>query len=84
MVRMKTAIIIQGTYSGRTFIPDGPLPDAVGRAELIVVPEESAAPTGQPKGKRSAFDFFGKAPVLRSREDIDAQIREERDSWGDR
>jgi hypothetical protein len=79
---MKTAIIIQGTYSGRTFVPDGPLPDAVGRAELIVVPEENAAPTGQ--AKHSAFDLFGKAPVLRSREDIDAQIREERDSWGDR
>jgi hypothetical protein len=30
------------------------------------------------------FDLFGKAPQLRSAEDIDAQLREERDSWNDR
>ncbi|HZL35968.1 MAG TPA: hypothetical protein VFC78_11700 [Tepidisphaeraceae bacterium] len=32
----------------------------------------------------SIFDFIGKAPVKRSAQDIDQQIREERDSWGDR
>ena len=82
---MKTAIIIQGTYSGRTFVPDGPLPDAVGRAELIVVPDDKAAapPSSQP---HSAWDAIGKLPPEKQRtaEDIDAQIREERDSWGDR
>ena len=36
----------------------------------------------QPKG-HSMSDFFGKAPTLRSGEDIDAQIAEERNSWED-
>jgi methylthioribose-1-phosphate isomerase len=31
----------------------------------------------------SIFDQFGKAPVLRSAEDIEAQMREEREGWGD-
>jgi hypothetical protein len=31
----------------------------------------------------SIFDLFGKAPVLRSGEDIAAQLREERDAWGE-
>jgi hypothetical protein len=31
----------------------------------------------------SIFDLFGKACQLRSGEDIAAQIREERDSWGE-
>ena len=81
---MKTAIIIQGTYSGRTFVPDGPLPDADGRAELIVVPDDKpATPQQQP---HSAWDAIGKLPPeqQRSAEDIDQQIREERASWGDR
>jgi hypothetical protein len=31
----------------------------------------------------SIFDQFGKAPVLRSAEGIEAQMREEREGWGD-
>jgi hypothetical protein len=81
---MKTAIVIPGTYSGRTFIPDGPLPDAVGRAELIVVPTEQ--PTSTNAGGPSFWDAVGKLPPEQQRtaEDIDEQIREERASWGDR
>jgi hypothetical protein len=78
---MTTAIIIRGTYSARTFIPDGPLPDTAGTAELIVVPAAGAEPV-----RHSAWDAIGKLPPerQRSREDIEAQIREERESWGDR
>jgi hypothetical protein len=29
------------------------------------------------------FDLFGKAPRLRTKEDIAAQIQQERDEWGE-
>lgn len=38
-------------------------------------------PAAEGKTAVSVFDFFGKAPQLRSAEDIDAQLREERDAW---
>jgi hypothetical protein len=45
---------------------------------LIVYPKEAS----QEKTARvSIFDLFGKAEHLRSGEDIDAQIREEREAW---
>lgn len=31
----------------------------------------------------SIFDLFGKAPNLRSAEDITTQVQEERDAWGE-
>ena len=31
----------------------------------------------------SVFDLFGKAPVLRTGEDIAEQLRDERDAWGE-
>lgn len=80
---MATPIIIRGTYAARTFIPDEPMPDTEGSAELTVVPSE-ATPT--PKPQHSVWDAVGKLPIEQQRtaEDIDAQIREERESWGDR
>ena len=77
---MNTAIVIHGTISEKQFISDEPMPDVEGPAELIVYPKNA---TQLPEGK-SMFEFFGKAPQLRSAEDIDAQVREERDAWGDR
>ena len=75
---MSDAVVIRGRYVNRTFVPDEPLPAVEGMAELIVIPTKPpAAKTG------SIFDHFGKAPVLRSREDIEAQIKEERDEWGE-
>lgn len=80
---MKTAIVIEGTYDGRAFIPAEPLPDTEGRAELIVIPEQPA-PASAPG--HSFWDAVGKLPPERQRsaEDIDAQVREERESWDDR
>lgn len=72
---MSEPLVIRGRYVDRTFIPDEPLPDAEGTAELIVTP---SAPS-----RGSMFDHFGKAPQLRTAEDIAAQLREERDSWGE-
>jgi hypothetical protein len=51
---------------------------AEGPAQLIVFPGTPAAPP-----TCSVFDLFGKAPRLRTAEDIAAQVREERDAWGE-
>jgi hypothetical protein len=74
---MDQTLIVRGRYAGRTFIPDGPLPDTEGPAELIITPKPSQA-------RGSIADAFGAAPVLRSGDDILAQVRAERDEWGDR
>jgi hypothetical protein len=74
---MNRAIVVRGRYVGQAFIPNEQLPVEEGAAELIVFPEEKPTPA-QPT---SIFDLFGKAPVLRSGEDIEAQLREERAAW---
>jgi hypothetical protein len=78
---MDTAIVIHGKIAEKQFVSDEPMPDVEGPAELIVYPKGATqqVPTG-----RSMFEFFGKAPQLRSAEDIDAQVREEREAWGER
>jgi hypothetical protein len=78
---MNAALIIHGKIAEKQFISDEPMPDVEGPAELIVYAEET------PRDKKSAvsvFDLFGKAEHLRSGEDIDSQIRAEREAWGDR
>ena len=79
---MDTTIMIHGMISEKQFISDEPMPDVEGPAELIVHPKDAAKPIFPGK---SMFEFFGKAPQLRSAEDIDAQVREkDREAWGDR
>ena len=74
---MNQTLIIRGRYADRTFIPDGQLPDAEGVAELVIT-------QAVPRPGRSVADAFGTASVLRSGEDILAQVRADRDEWGDR
>jgi len=74
---MSQTLIIRGRYTDRTFIPDGPLPDAEGAAELVITPVA-------PRSSGSVADAFGTAPVLRSGDDILAQVRADREEWGDR
>jgi hypothetical protein len=74
---MEQTLIVRGRYAGRTFIPDGPLPEAEGPAELVITPLP-------PQVHGSIADAFGTASVLRSGDDILAQVRAERDEWGDR
>jgi hypothetical protein len=74
---MDQTLILRGRYAGRTFIPDDPLPDAEGAAQLVITPASAQA-------RGSVADAFGTAPVLRSADDILAQVRAERDEWGDR
>ena len=75
--RGSTTDLEPGTYSGQTFIPDSPLPHAEGAAQLIITP------TTSPRSG-SVADAFGTAAVLRTGDDILAQVRAERDDWGDR
>lgn len=74
---MSRTLIIRGRYTGRTFIPDGPLPDAEGPAQLVITP-------AVPRSGGSVADAFGTAPVLRTGDDILAQLRADREEWGDR
>ena len=78
---MDTALVIHGKIAERQFVSDEPMPDVEGLAELIVYPKCTSQ---EDKPAISIFDLFGKADHLRSAEDIDAQIREEREAWGDR
>ena len=74
---MNRTLIVTGRYADRMFIPDGPLPNAEGTAQLVITPLPAQA-------SGSVADAFGAAPVLRAGEDILAQLRAERDEWGDR
>ena len=74
---MEQTLIVRGRYTGRTFIPDGPLPDEEGTAELFISPTS-------PRPRTSIADAFGTAPVLRSGDEILTQVRSDRDEWGDR
>lgn len=79
MSNVMQTIVIRGRFVDHEFVPNEPLPEVEGEAELIVHCQTNADHS-KPK---SMFDFFGKASVLRSREDIDHQIQEEHASWGD-
>jgi hypothetical protein len=76
---MAEALVLRGRFVGQTFIPDEPLPLAEGDAQRIVFPGTRGATP--PAG--SLFDLFGKAPRLRTAEDIAPEVREERDAWGE-
>jgi hypothetical protein len=77
---MDTPVVIRGTFTNQVFVPEGPLPKIEGRAELIVYEQPAQEPADT---RPSIFDCFGKAKRLRSAEDIDAQLEEERASWDD-
>ncbi len=59
--------------------------DAVRAVESLVGLLRDAAPATAPAPAPapSVFDLIGKAPVLRSGEDIARQLHEERDAWGE-
>ncbi len=76
---MLPAIVIRGHYSGQSFIPSEAMPQVEGTAELIVIPNPAPPPQ-----RGSIFDLFGKAERLRSAEDIEQQISEERQAWDER
>ncbi|MBI2803885.1 MAG: hypothetical protein HYX68_02760 [Planctomycetes bacterium] len=73
---MSNEVIVPGRYVDHTFIPEGPLPDAEGQAELRIRPRPSLSPV-------SVFSLFGKAKRLRTANEIAAQINEDRNDWGE-
>jgi hypothetical protein len=74
---MDSPVVIRGIFANKVFVPTDPLPEAEGPAELIVHAELPKAP------RHSIFDAFGTAEHLRTAEDLDAQLAEERAAWGD-
>ncbi|MEI8372113.1 MAG: hypothetical protein WCJ35_04665 [Planctomycetota bacterium] len=83
---MDSATVIHGKFANNLFVPDEPPPSIRGRAELIVFPDREADPSiseSAASAHISVFDLLGKAPVLRSGEEIDAQIESGRRAWDD-
>ncbi len=76
---MSGNLVIHGKVRDQVFVPDEPIPDIEGPAELIVY--AVVGPRPGTLGTRSVFDFIGKASEPRSAEDLDEQLREERDAW---
>ena len=74
---MDSPVVIRGIFANEVFVPTDPLPEAEGPAELIVHTEVPQEP------RHSIFDAFGTAEHLRTAEDLDAQLAEERAAWGD-
>lgn len=77
---MESLVVIRGAFVNKAFVPEGPLPEVEGRAELIV---HTQTPGNVSTERPSIYDVLGKAQRLRSAEDIDAQLEEERASWGE-
>jgi hypothetical protein len=80
---MQSAIVIRGRLIGPTNVElDEPVSDLAADVEVIVRPRpanEHSAPNA------NILDFLRQLPPgTRTREDIDAQIREEREGWNDR
>jgi hypothetical protein len=79
---MERAIVVRGRLADAQHIElEEPVTDIEGPVEVVLrsVPHEA-----ENRGE-DIFDFIAKLPPgSRSKEDIDGQIREERDSWGDR
>ncbi len=78
---MNTALVIHGKVVEGAFVAEEPMPDFEAPAQLIVYP--AASPSAAERSGRSMFDYFGKSPHPRSAEELDAQLREERDAWNE-
>jgi len=72
-------LVIHGKIVNRSFVADDPMPDLEAPAQLIVYAEVAR----ETRPRNSMFDVFGKARLLRSAEELDAQLREERDAWNE-
>jgi len=79
---MERAIVVRGKLADAQHIElDEPVTEIEGPVEIVLRSVSHEAESE----KEDIFDFIAKLPPgTRSKEDIDRQIREERDSWGDR
>jgi hypothetical protein len=78
---MERAIIVRGRLSGpRRIDLDEPVDEVTGEVEVFVRPVQAESVP-----KRDVLEVLRSLPPgARTKEDIDRQIAEERDSWGDR
>jgi len=79
---MQDAIVIRGRLTGpRSVELDEAVSDLEAQVEVIV---RSSDRNAQQKGE-DVLDLLRRIPPgTRSRDDIDSQIREEREAWGER
>lgn len=79
---METALILRGRLSNSRHIElDEPVPGSDGEVEVVL---RRVAMSGEPAAV-DVFELIAAAvPGLRSKEDIDRQLADERGSWGDR
>jgi len=78
---MERAIVVRGRLADSRHVElDEPVTEMKGPVEVVLRPLPERA-EGE---EEDIFDFIAKLPLgTRSKEDIDRQIREERESWGD-
>jgi len=79
---MERALVIRGNLSDPRHIElDEPILELHGPVEVVVRPLPSARSDG---GRHFLQLIAVLPPGTRTKEDIDRQIRQERDAWGDR
>lgn len=79
---MERVVVVRGELADARHIKlEEPVTEIKGRVEVLIRP----VPQEQEAVGESIFDLIARLPGgNRSKEDIDRQIREERESWGDR
>jgi len=79
---MERAIVVRGILSDPLHIELAePVTEIRGEVEIVVRPASAT----QPQPRQDIFDFIASLPPgTRSKEEIDRQVQEERDAWGDR
>jgi hypothetical protein len=76
---MRQSVTIRGRLSDRHHIELAEPVEAVGEEVEVIIRPLPARPA------KNVFEFIASLPPgSRSKADIDRQVREERDSWGDR
>ena len=78
---MKETIVVQGVLADDRHIElDEPLVGIKGKVEVAIHSVESSSDDAE-----DIFSFISSLPSgRRTKEDIDTQVREERENWGDR
>ena len=78
---MERAIVVRGVLSDPLHIELAEPTELQGEVEVVV----RSASASQSQPRQDIFDFIASLPPgTRSKEEIDRQIQEERDAWGDR
>jgi hypothetical protein len=77
---MERSVVVRGRLHGRQIDLDEPVDALDGEVEVVVRPAQP-----RPSSAQDIFEFIRSLPSgTRTKEDIDRQIAEERDGWGER